>query len=186
MNSDNKVQFLYQSIQDIQNTIRSIDNKIFGVLVILVLPFSLLEEFHEVFATIINSNFCIGYIFSGLFVLSWLASLFFSFRAILAIDNPINHISNANGNGYFYGAKLFDLKTKIFRFKDVQSKKDLTNYSSEIKSDWDIVNELVFEQMKLVYIRDVKMQIQKLALFTLASTITTGLLSWVIYKMIIS
>lgn len=182
MNSDNKIQFLYQSIQDIQSTIRSIDNKIFGVLIILVLPFSLLEEFYRIFASVINSNSCIGYFFVGLFVLSWLASLYFSFRAILAINNPSSHIRNANGEGYFYGANLYDLKTKIFRFKNVKSKKDMNTYSSEIRTDLDIVNELVFEQMKLVYIRDVKIQIQKLALYSLAATIIAGLLSWVIYK----
>jgi len=182
MNSDDKVQFLYQSIQDIQNTIKSIDNKIFGVLVILVLPFSLLEEFYEIFASNINSNSCIGYSLVGLFVLSWLSSLFFSFRAILAIGNPNKHIRNSNGKGYFYGANLFDLKRKSFSFRHVQSKKDLDDYLAEIKSDWDIISELVFEQMKLVYIRDVKMKIHKLAFFTLSTTIVTGLLSWIIYK----
>lgn len=180
MNYNSKIEFLKCSIQDIQGTIRSIDNKIFGVLVLLILPVTILDRLEILFCnlSLFNSTFAKSLLIA--FFGCWILSLIFSFRAVLSIGNPNNFINGNTGKGYFYGSNLFSINIFGNLFSRQTSLKSLESYLEEMKSDWEIVNELTYEQMKLVYIREFKMKMQKIALMTLALSILIVLTSWLI------
>ena len=180
MDKDEKIEFLYKSIEDIQGTIRSIDQKVFGIIVILILPFSILDQLFDLFFIhLLSFNKCfilLGIIFFG----SWFISLAFSFKTAFPLVNPKAKIKGKKGGGYFFGSDLFQVRT--LKNNSVLSQKSLDTYTDEIKNDWDIIKELIFEQMKLVYIRSIKIKMQKVAYLTLVLTVFVGSVSWFLHK----
>lgn len=180
MDTDKKIEFLYQSIGDIQDTIRSIDQKVFGIIVILILPFSILDELYNIFFIyLVNYNKCLMIL--GIFFLGgWFISLASSFNTIFPLGNPEGNIKGKEASGYFYGSDLFEVR--FFRNDKALSKKTLVEYTDEIKGDWDIIKELTFDQMKLVYIRNTKLKKQKMAYWSLIFTIIIGIFGWFFYK----
>lgn len=179
---ENKKEFLYHAIEDIRDTIRSIDTKIFGLLVLLILPISLLDEIFNVYKNIISDCKNLGIILSIGFGVSWLISLMSSIKTVYVIDNPSNHIKSSNVNGFYYSGDIFDLNT--FSFRGATANKTVEEYIQELKKDWMVTRELAFEQMKLVYIRDIKMKFQRIAIKSLISFILFGVVSWLIEKLL--
>ena len=115
----------------------------------------------------------------SIFLISWLLSLIFSILCILSIDNPTNKIENdCNAKGLFYGSDLFKINYQYLLFrKKISSTKSISNYSKELKFSV-LKKELVYEQMKLAFIRDVKSKRQKIALISAFISIIIGLISW--------
>ena len=159
---DDKTSFLAGSILDTQTTIRAIDVKIGAILVGLLAPFASFGRVWEHFMHIcrVDPAF-LGIGLSMVFFLTWILSVFSLVRALSAIDNPAIHIINSGKyRGSFYGGGLyiFGLWDAFFNRPMIKASKDVGTIVSEAPDTKDqIIEELAFEQLKLVYIRDIKL-----------------------------
>jgi hypothetical protein len=174
--------YLYASITDIQSTIRSIDTKISALLLILIFPLNNISK-------IANhvENFCsnlpwiveLPVIF--LFAMSWVLSFFIGIIGLSAIDNPSKHIKKQTSfKGTYYSGNLYKMSPldALYNRRDLKSSIEFNeHYSNFPARQQDIIRELVFEQMKLIYIRDVKLYRLK--------TIIRGIFAWLIAGTII-
>lgn len=160
---EGRVEFVLEAIRDIQATIRAVDVKVAALLVGLFAP---LGSINRIFAHLTHfghqSPRCLFLSVAILFVLTWLFALTSLVRAIGAIDNPREHILDADGfKGAFYGGGLFPTLGWLDVFLNrnvVKSKKDPQSFLLLVpKTTEQIEKELVFEQLKLIYIRDVKL-----------------------------
>lgn len=170
MDKTNIIEFLLSSINDIQSTIRAIDAKIIAIIVIIILPFTSVELMVKVFCNSIKMYTVIGYIFIPIYIVAWLACLLFAFLCLLSINNPTKEIkNNIDVKGFFYGPILCKSK-----------KPNLKKYIRNFKTI-NIENELLFEQMKLVYIRDKKIKRQKIALIAALIVLFINFICWINY-----
>lgn len=158
---DQRIAFIQSAINDIQATIRAIDVKVGALFILVIAPFSSLAR---VFAHVDNlcgrSPKCLFVIISLVFFSSWFLALASLVRAIGALDNPAIHIiSSVNQKGAYYGGGLYRLGVidVLINQKEIKSEKDLVNFVNDIPFlHEDIIKELAFEQMKVIYIRDIK------------------------------
>lgn len=157
-----KLDFVSAAIVDTQATIRAIDVKVATLLVGILAPLAninrifahldhyVLQSPRLVFVTIVVS-----------FLLAWLLALIALIRATGAIDNPAHHIINtSNCKGTFYGGGLYNLSiVDVFCNRNIiKASKDPQSFATQLPAnDAEMETELVFEQMKLAYIRDVKL-----------------------------
>jgi hypothetical protein len=168
----NKYDFLIASISDIQGNIRALDSKVIAIIIILAIPVSQLRFLISIYMNLFSLNAIVGFALCSLLVISWISCLIFTFYSILSIDNPSHRIkSDDNVKGYFYGTNLFNISCWDSLFlKKATISKDLEIYSKDF-SAIDIEKELIYEQMKLVFIREVKSKRQKIALTSAFFTI---------------
>lgn len=156
-----RLDFVSAAILDIQATIRAIDVKVAALLVGVLAPlanvsrvFSHLDRFGSL------SPEWFFVLLAFLFLLSWLLALITLVNAIGAIDNPAQHIINTDGcRGCFYAGGLYSLNiVDAFLNRDIiKASKDPYSFSATLPANENEMEvELVFEQMKLAYIRDVK------------------------------
>lgn len=164
-----KIEFLKESITDCQSNIRSIDVKIAAILAGLVAPLSIFDKIDKLFSHLSNLNpviFCfeikISAILYVVLAFFWIASVAVLIFGISAIHNPSKHIlrlDNTRYTGSFYGANLFETKLidAFYNRKKLTSKKDLDEIQSSLPSnESSFLDELSFEYLKLIYIRDIK------------------------------
>lgn len=158
---DRKIEFLYDSIHDIQSTIRAIDTKVATLLLVLSIPLTNVETIVNHLDKFLSKGYGIfGWILVVIFAISWALSLIAAARAISAIDKPLNHIINSERfKNTYYGGGLYKMGfLDIFLNRDsLKASKDVNSYYRDFpEQDLDTAKELIFEQMKLVYIRDIK------------------------------
>lgn len=156
-----KINFMQSAVNDVQATIRAIDVKIGALLVLVLAPFS---NISRVFGHV--DKLCCrtpkwAFIALGIaFFTSWLLALASLVRALGATDNPAKHIPGAaNMSGTYYGGGLysFGILDSLFNRKKIKAKKDLITFFNDLPlQEDDILKDLAFEQMKVVYIRDIK------------------------------
>lgn len=158
-----KMTFLYQSISDLQGTIRAIDTKLGIVFVILSLPFSTIGSIYGRFRSI--SEICTGlrmyfaYATFVAFAVLWFMAFVIALRGLIGIDNPTCHIYGSDATGVFYSAGLFShrFSDAFFNRASLRSTRCVEAHLSLIPtSEEALLGELAFEQMKLAYIRDIK------------------------------
>lgn len=187
---EKKIEFVINSINDIQGTIRAIDAKFFGTIALFLLPLTEIDEISKAFKGLYDNHECLTVLALSILIACWIIGILLSFIGIYSISNPsdsIKNVSEANIKGVFYQPHQFKFNffSQFFSGK-VKSKLTLLEIIEDIKlEDNDRFNELVFEQMKLVYIRDVKISRQKSATVFLLLTITL-LLGSVILNYLIS
>lgn len=184
---DNKVTFIAGAILDIQSTIRAIDVKIGALLVAVLMPFSNLGRICAHFQNISQCyNKPLTLVLLVLFFSAWVLSIIALIRGIAAIDNPANHIVNSSEyKGSFYGGNLYN-----FGFLDcllnrsiIKANKDVSAFGLDIPENKSkIETELIYEQMKLIYIRDIKLHRLKWGINLASVWFITGLFSYVISK----
>lgn len=153
-----KSTYIISAINDTQSTIRAIDTKTTALLAALLIPFSSIGKIYSYFLAIPN---CFLTLFlSSLFVIFWLLALTTSIRTLASIDSPSAHISECdNINGSFYSAGIFDLREAdaFINLKQTVSSLSFADFINKYPSKIeDIIKELAFEHMKLIYIRDIK------------------------------
>ena len=162
--NDKILAFLYASITDIQSSIRVNDTKAAVVIGILVIALSNTGKIYLNFSKLHESLYCGPsqwqlWLLIILFLLTWLTSFIAAIRAVIAIHNPSSHVSATNHpSGTFYNGGLYDLGFgDAFVSRNVTSKVNLENYTNKLPDSIEAIKqELVFEQMKLAYIRDTK------------------------------
>lgn len=153
--------FLAGSLTDMQATIRAIDVKVAALIVCLLAP---LQNVNRVFKHLTHfTEWSIRWpamIVIALFLLTWVIAFAALVRAIAAVGNPAAHIKGAQGaNGAFFlpGQFKFSRLHAIRNPRALLSRDALADVHSNLPSDSDVEAVLVFEQMKLAYIRDLKL-----------------------------
>ncbi len=159
---DRKSDFILSSIQDAQATIRSIDVKVAALLTGLLVPISSLGKIwnHLVHISSLTSNI-LAVLIGVIFLLFWLAAIVSLVRTLSAIDNPADHIINSsNYKGIFYGGGLFQFGwlDVLLNRSVIKANKDVVTFSQAYPdNEEEIISELSFEHMKLIYIREIKL-----------------------------
>lgn len=159
---DKPSEFILAAINDTQATIRAIDIKVAAILVAIMAPLQNvhrvvkhLEKFSSSTPTYIHGLIIV------LFLVTWLLALICLVRAISAVDNPSSHIISSSGqSGIYFSGGLFSVKFfDAFINRDIiKANKDPASFFAMIPNQDDMIaKELAFEQMKLVYIREIKM-----------------------------
>jgi len=172
-NVEMMISFLYQSIVDIQDTIRAMDTKL-GLLIIFIgLPFSSLGKISDGLKAFIGlSEFgfiqLLLFVIILMFVLLWVCAFYCALKGIVSIDGPSCHIPHNDNNhlGRFYRGGNFSFKIiDCFRNREkILAKESLENALEKLPKDAkQIIDELLFEQSKLIYIREIKSHRQKWA-----------------------
>jgi hypothetical protein len=158
-----KINFLYAAIADTQATIRAIDVKVGAILVAILLP---VQNFSRIFshlnAIALPPSPMWSQALAVLFIVVWLAALIVLVKALAAIDNPAKHIVNSNSaTGVFFAGGLYPLGIldAFFNRSVIRASKKSDAFAGQLPSTLDeVVNELTFEHMKLVYIREIKLK----------------------------
>lgn len=157
---DKKIEFLYQSISDTQNTIRAIDMKLGFLFVVVFMPVVSIPDVYEVYQKI---NVVIVYkVLSYALIVTWCMSFFLLYRAVVSIKNPQSVIENFCGGDScsFYNGDLFSFKTvDVFFNFPINANKTIGQKCSMLPNTQDeVIVALVAENIKLAYIRDLKIK----------------------------
>lgn len=179
--STNKYNFFVSSINDIQLTIRAIDNKLIALLVLLILPITKLDVLITVFIKLIDWNAIYGYASISIFTLIWVTGLIMTFLGIISIENPSKHIKGANSfQGIFYSVGDFKIKKIQMLFSSkITTSLELTEMIENADvDDNQIFRELIFEQTKLSFIRNLKAKRQKAAIIFIVLAVFIFLANW--------
>ena len=136
---DKKIEFIYDSIHDIQSTIRAVDTKVATLLIVISIPIANIGEIADYLENFLSKR-CD--------VFGW------TLVAVFA------HVANSEQlKGVYYGSDLYKINIlDIFFNRDVlKTSKSVDIYYEDFPGEnIDIAKELIFEQMKLTYIRDIK------------------------------
>ena len=167
---ESKIDFIKSSITDVQSTIRAIDAKIIALLFMTIIPITQIKVIYFSFSMIEQKTSFWSILILIILIVSWASSLTFSFLTLLGVKNPRQNIPN-NGNfkGIYFGDNLFVLKfKKLFNTKELTPNIDISVYIGQFEMGKDkLFKELVYEQMKLIYIRDIKFLRHKAAFISL-------------------
>jgi hypothetical protein len=172
-----KTDFLYASIADTQGTIRSIDVRAGFLFLVLFLPLSMLDKIAAIYGLPPQLT-CVMHVWISFAIGLWLLAIAALFRCVVTIDNPTAHVLGGPAKGSFYGGDLFEPSTvHIFWNCAVLSSRDVDEERANLPKDSaDLERELVFEKIKLVYIRAIKLKrFVAAASLTLAWLTTSGL-----------
>lgn len=191
-NQDNKVLFMLAVVSDIQATIRAIDVKAGALLTALLLPLASLGKIWN-HLTAISASFhdVVGIIFGSLFFLLWLCVLFILVKIISPLDNPSCHVNNTNScAGIFYSGHLysgrFSFTDCLFNGRSIFASKSTSEFLGELPASDDLlIKELAFEQMKLVYIRDIKLFRLNMALTLAGLWLLTSIVVYLFSKVFV-
>lgn len=185
---DNKTAFLAGAILDVQSTIRAVDVKIGALIVGLLAPFANMGRICAHFEHIININKGLGIVLAAVFFIAWITALIALVRALAAIENPAKHITNhTKYKGAFYGGGLyqFGLLDTFLNRDFIKASKDVASFEQDVPdTKKEIETELAFEQLKLLYIRDLKLHRLKYAIHFGLVWFFVGILSYLISKLI--
>lgn len=161
MNS--RQEFIVKAIEDTQATIRALDVKLGALLTACLLPFSSLGRIWAHFQHLSDTLPCVLGSFLGItYFLLWFATLYVLIKGLSAIDNPARHVIGAGSpRGSFYRGGLYVPKfiDSFVNRTSVQSSTSLQSVIDQLHStDDELEAELAFEQMKIVYIREIKIK----------------------------
>ncbi len=172
MNYELQREFLYNAIGDSQETIHAIDSKIEMLLLFLIIPMTglpeLISQSRDLWAAhdgSISRLFIVGA--TVCFVVSWLLAFFCSFRALSSISNPVAHLRiPVTAKGTFYRGSEFPLSAVDAFMNRVSavSKNTAEDVIAQLPdTEQAVLQELATEQLKLSYIRDIKIVRQRWA-----------------------
>lgn len=184
MNSRNE--FLLKAIEDTQATIRALDVKIGALLTAGLLPFSNIGRIWSHFKHLTEVLPCFLAPTLGVaYLLLWFLMIYILVKGLSAIDNPVKHVSGGSqAKGSFYRGGLYTTKfaDAFLNRKSVKSRIDLqTMHSDAPFTEQEIELELTYEQMKLTYIREIKIK-----RFTIGIHIGTAWLSLAAFSFLYS
>lgn len=182
MTVNQKTEFLYNVIGDIQQTIKALDVKLGFLFVVYFIPVIGYESAFDVAAWLKNSCGC----FFALSVATagvWLFGFINLILAVSPISCPVNEPLTHSITGRFYNGDLFTFGIfgSLFNSK-AQSIVGYKQFVRDIPStDKSVEQELEFEVFKLVYIRDLKARRTKNCFFSIFISIVLGISLWTVY-----
>lgn len=156
---ESKINFCYQAITDIQATIRATDAKIGFLMVVIFLPVAGIKEITSIYTTTASHSQCLT-VLMWLIAATWALTIVILFRALWSIKNPAGTVLASDATGVFFNSAHYKMSTIdcIFNFP-LKSKISLRNALLNLPGDEaSLLKELVFEKMKLEYIRDIKIR----------------------------
>lgn len=155
--SDKTIEFLYQSINDTQATIRAIDVKIGFLFVIVFLPLAAISEITAGAKQLweVNVYYDLALIAT---TLAWVLSIGFLFSCVKALNKIDKHINGDQPLDIFYSGGIAPISfLSLMKSKDIRSKLKIEEYISHLpKTDGDLIKHLSFEKMKVSLIREFK------------------------------
>ena len=154
--------------------------------IVLFLPLSALDQIYAV------SNFLYGKsnfysLLVVLLLLLWLFSFYFLIKSVVAFSSPAHHVSGAETlRGVFYDSSLYRLGLiDAFSNYPIKSVRTVDETLLIVPVDeQSLLRELVFEKMKLVYIRDVKIYRSSLCILLSFFWLLGGISLWVLHKIL--
>ncbi len=177
---ENQRDFILSAIQDAQSTIRAIDIKMGFLFVVIFYPVLSLQKVMESVQKLVKGN-DIYLITSILILLLWILSFYTLFKSITSISNPNNTIKGNAPDSKYHNGGLYDFcfLDNFFNYP-IKTNVDFYEHVHNYPKDEPSLNaQLIFEQMKLSYIRDIKIKRSSLCLKLTFSWIVFGLISWV-------
>ncbi|MBP2844731.1 hypothetical protein J8655_04405 [Dickeya oryzae] len=155
--NEKKIEFLYQSINDTQATIRAIDVKIGFLFVVIFLPLAAIENISKALLILWASPYHFGAI-SVLVGIMWLMSVYFLFKSLSAITDIRKHmIGVVPDDNFFKGGMPYLSLWHIFSIDNVRADKSVDDFLSGLPLDEKgLLLELASEKMKVSLIRNVK------------------------------
>lgn len=179
------LKYLGDAISDTQSTIRAIDTKNNIGLAFLVVPLSKLGKMFVISLSLLQNaehKFSVLSLLV-LFCVCWFIAFWSSLVSIVAIDNPVEQIAGKKARGTFYQGGLFKLPWYHALINvGAQAKPNLETVKKEYPTKFeDIRSELVFEHLKLVYIRESKILRHRTAFRFLVLWLALGASIWLAY-----
>ncbi|HIF9289535.1 TPA: hypothetical protein ACX6Q0_001509 [Photobacterium damselae] len=179
---DKQIEFLYQSISDTQSTIRAIDVKLGFLFVVVFLPVVAIPKIYEVYQQI--KIVFIYNLLSYILIIIWGLSLFFLYKALVSIRNPRSVIKNICGddNCPFYNGDLFSFKlVDVFFNFPIAANRNIDQKCSLLPNSQDeMISSLMIENVKIAYIRDLKIKRSTWCMFCTFLCVWLGSLIWVL------
>lgn len=183
---------LIESVKDIQSTIRALDVKTGFLFVFLCVPFSWIESISPAFLALIQKNILFTLVII-LFFLVWGFSLLVLFMAVSPQNNPADSV-DFNGiskqpKGFLFGGNLFQKLSpmKYLNSSAMPDKKnsldDEINYFKSLTED-EYIAELMFERLKLITIRNLKLQRISVCIKSIFLLIIIAAVIWICYLLI--
>ncbi|MGJ8640298.1 MAG: hypothetical protein ACSHYA_12995 [Opitutaceae bacterium] len=163
--SSESIAYIYASIDDIRSTIRSSDSKVSYLLVVLFLPLTKLGSIYGTISSLFGATECIAGLLLMLTVVLWSTSwglaFWMAFRTLLIVNSPVDRISGGESvESTFFPSSLFKQSFTNclgIRTEGQKSSSSLQDHFDKFPNDEDSIRkELVFEQMKTMYIASVK------------------------------
>lgn len=187
-----KETLLLESIKDIQSTIRALDVKTGFLFVFLCIPFSRIEAISPAFLILIQKNILFTLVII-LFFLIWGFALFILFMAVSPQNNPADSV-DFNGiskqpKGFFFGGYLFQTISpmKYLNSSAMPDKKnslvDEITYFKNLTED-EYIEELMFERLKLITIRNLKLQRISICIKAIFLLIVMTAVIWICYLLV--
>lgn len=191
-NSDLQREFLYSSIQDTVSTLRAIDTKLHIVLGIFLIPLAVVDKLIAAvhyWCTLWNWKVFCGMlqgttsVVAVVTMVAWGVGVWISLRGIIALGNPIDAVTvdgnTPKGSFYFVG------KLKGW-FRPKLKEHSLEVHMSTLPDgDSATIRELAYEQMKLGFIRDVKMRRHRISAFIAVGWGTLAVVAAIMYHIAI-
>lgn len=187
MATENRLQYLYASLSDLQSTIRAIDSKISYLLVILFLPLTKLGAIYSRIHELLTHGVLWLAILAGFlavtFTLVWLIGFWCALRTIIAIDDPKQHIDGDRPESSFYPGSLFSHGFwDIMGVTKTRSAIQFSRHYASIPDDvGEIAKQLTLEQMKAMYIASLKLKRSVKAYQAAIAWVMTGGILWVLH-----
>ena len=185
MDAEAQREFLYAAISDTQETIRAIDSKIEMLLLFLVIPMTGMPAlFSQAKSLWVAHHSCSAHaailLTSVAFVATWYLAFFCAFRTLSSISNPAEHLKTPCGaKGTFYrgGEYPIGIVDAFLNRGSVISKNTPAEVISALPNDGEsLMLELAAEQLKVIYIRDVKIARQRWAYRVAFAWLIVGML----------
>lgn len=165
MGTDNiKFEFIKEAIVDTQAIIRAIDTKASIGLTILLVPLAQIGPIVGYMSSAFSDlgDMCSFIIPCSvvLLIALWISAALSLINVVFSIDNPASHINGGGSqSGCFYGGGMFERKLLdvFLNRSSLTSTKSLEDYYKAFQvTEEALIKELVFEKMKLCYVRDLK------------------------------
>ena len=183
---DRKEFFIYQSIVDTQATIRAMDVKIGFLFIIIFMPLAGIEKILDIAVEVFKKDSNFIWMIVSIFML-WLLSLGVLFRGVIATSNPSACVSGSEGvAGIFFNGGLYKLSfIDNFINLNAKSEKNISSCLSDVPGDMDsAIKELMFELMKLAYIRDVKIKRFSFCVRLVLAWILLSVMTYITYRIV--
>jgi hypothetical protein len=154
-----RLDYLYAALEDTQETIRAIDIKSGFLFLLLCAPAPVVDKIIDA-----APNFQQAPVLLRLLIIStsivWALSGFALFMAVAAIGNAASRTRGAVPSGTYFGADIFNLDwTDSFTDRGRYANFDVISEAARLpKDETAIIEELVYEKIKLTYIRQLKMK----------------------------
>jgi hypothetical protein len=155
------IDFLYQSINDTQSTIRALDTKIGFLFVITFIPITKLKETINSLLAAQTLSPC-HTLLIAIMVIFWSISFVSIFLGLTPRVNKLEQNTDNTPNGSFYSIKIYEPSSINESIKKLPKNQD------------EIIEELSFERLKLGKIRRIKIKMIKICIHATFSWIVAA------------